>query len=165
MRIIGRIKEQFKTSKGKYVSPAPIEHLLTTHPLVESCCVMGAGLSKAFALVVLPQEAAVDPHNASSRADCERQLTQLLEEVNAKLDAHERLHFLVVTDEPWTIGNGFLTPTMKLRRAVIEKSYMKHFEEWDQKHTPVIWHLVRARIQRKHRKQSLSVSPGYCPNG
>src|ERR1017187_6613521 len=57
VKIIGRVKEQFKTSKGKYVAPAPIESRLMAHPAIEACCVMGAGRSSPFAVVVLSPDA------------------------------------------------------------------------------------------------------------
>src|SRR3546814_4167403 len=43
LRVTGRVKELFKTSKGKYVAPAPIENRLSTHPKVEAVCVTGPG--------------------------------------------------------------------------------------------------------------------------
>ena len=57
LKIIGRVKEQFKTSKGKYVAPAPIESRLMAHPAVEACCLMGAGLPSPFAVVLLTEDA------------------------------------------------------------------------------------------------------------
>jgi long-chain acyl-CoA synthetase len=134
LKITGRVKEQFKTSKGKYVSPAHIEELLSVHPAIEGCCVMGDGMTNAFALVVVSQQSVED------RANLERSLESLLEQVNAHLEAHERLGFLVITDEPWTVANGFLTPTMKLKRAVLETRYSKFFEQWAGEKGRVVWH-------------------------
>ena len=57
LKIVGRLKEQFKTSKGKYVAPAPIESRLAAHPAVDACCLMGAGQPSPFAIVVLSDEA------------------------------------------------------------------------------------------------------------
>jgi len=57
LKIVGRMKEQFKTSKGKYVAPAPIESRLATHPAVEACCLMGAGLASPFAVILLSEDA------------------------------------------------------------------------------------------------------------
>src|ERR1035441_942514 len=56
LRIIGRVKEQFKTSKGKYVMPTPIECQLLAHPVVDACCLMGAGMAHPFAVVLLAEE-------------------------------------------------------------------------------------------------------------
>ena len=56
LKLTGRVKEQFKTSKGKYVAPAPIENHINANPMVESCLVSGVGQSAAYALVVLNEE-------------------------------------------------------------------------------------------------------------
>ncbi len=133
-RITGRIKEQFKTSKGKYVAPAPIEIRLAAHPDVESCCLMGTGLANPFAVVILTAQARQQP-----RPQVEQALGELLETVNAQLNPHERLAFVLVAEEPWTIANGFLTPTLKLRRATLEQHYLSRIEAWQREGRPVIW--------------------------
>ena len=61
--------------------------------------------------------------------------------MNAQLEAHERLGFLVVTDEPWTIANGLLTPTMKLKRSVLEDRYGSLFHQWVDQQSPIVWHV------------------------
>jgi len=134
VRIVGRIKEQFKTSKGKYVAPAPIEMKLAAHTDVESCCLMGSGMASPFAVVVLTAEARERPRPAVAEA-----LAQLLDSVNAQLDHHERLAFLVVAEEPWTIGNGLLTPTLKLKRGSLEQRYLARVEAWKRGDERVVW--------------------------
>ncbi len=134
VRIVGRIKEQFKTSKGKYVAPAPIEMKLAAHPDVESCCLMGSGMASPFAVVVLSAEARERPRPAVAEA-----LAQLLDSVNAQLEHHERLAFLVVGEEPWTIGNGLLTPTLKLKRGSLEQRYLARVEAWKRDGERVLW--------------------------
>ncbi len=134
VRIVGRIKEQFKTSKGKYVAPAPIEMKLAAHPDVESCCLMGSGMASPFAVVVLSAEARERPRPAVAEA-----LARLLDSVNAQLEHHERLAFLVVTEEPWTIGNGLLTPTLKLKRGSLEQRYLARVEAWKRDGERVLW--------------------------
>ena len=140
LRIIGRVKEQFKTSKGKYVSPTPIEKLLSAHPGIEACCVTGAGMSHPFALVLLAQETRDSISTPEGRRSVELSLEDLLDRVNAQLEAHERLSFLVVTPGPWTIANGLLTPTMKLKRNVLDLTYSKYFGEWTTASGPIVWH-------------------------
>jgi long-chain acyl-CoA synthetase len=141
LRIIGRVKEQFKTSKGKYVSPAPIEHLLSAHPEIEACCVMGAGAAQPFALVLLFREALPGLNDPEELTRREQAFQALLDQVNARLEAHEKLQFMVVTDQPWTIGNGLLTPTMKLKRNVLENQYGRYFDEWKERKRAIVWHL------------------------
>ncbi len=139
LRIIGRVKEQFKTSKGKYVAPAPIESQLTANPAVESCCLLGAGLSAPCALVVLSPEAQERANDPKEREKIEESLRALREEVNSQVDSWERLAFIAVVDGPWSIGNGFLTPTMKVKRSILESHYQPLIEQWDREEKPVIW--------------------------
>ena len=139
LRLTGRIKEIFKTSKGKYVAPAPIENRLGEHSRIEQVCVVGDGLPQPIALCVLSdvgrQEAAND-----SRNELESSLKALLAEVNGRLDQHERLQGLVLVKEVWAVENGFLTPTLKIKRAVIEGTYGERFSEWQQRSEAVLWH-------------------------
>ncbi len=138
-RITGRTKEIFKTSKGKYVAPAPIENKLSAHPDVEACCVMGESQAQACALVMLSEEALERNATAAAREETLKSLERLLLEVNGELDAHEQLAFLVVVDEQWEVENGFLTPSMKIKRAVIESHYGNNLDAWYGRRRPVIW--------------------------
>jgi long-chain acyl-CoA synthetase len=142
LKIIGRAKEQFKTSKGKYVSPSGIEKLLGADSRIEACCVTGAGMPKALAIVVLSEEARKSIDDPEAKAACEESLHALLVRVNGELEAHEKLSCLVVADDPWTIGNGFLTPTLKLKRPMLEHAYSKYFDEWYQQEKPIVWHTA-----------------------
>lgn len=139
LRITGRVKELFKTSKGKYVAPAPIENRLMRHPKVEAVCVAGAGRPQPFALMMLSLEAQAAAVNPSDRGPLERELSDLLDEVNAELEPHEVLDFLAVVKEQWTIENGFLTPTMKIKRDVIECRYEPEVEGWASRRRKVVW--------------------------
>ena len=56
LKITGRAKELFKTAKGKYVAPAPIENRINVHPLVELSLVSGVGQPAAYAIVVLAED-------------------------------------------------------------------------------------------------------------
>jgi long-chain acyl-CoA synthetase len=138
-RIIGRVKEQFKTSKGKYVAPAPIESRLAEHPAVESCCLMGSGLPSPFALVVLNAEARARCEGAAARKAMEESLEAQLTSLNAGLDPHERVAFVAVVPEPWTIDNELITPTLKIRRSKVEQRYLSRFDEWRNSNHRVVW--------------------------
>jgi long-chain acyl-CoA synthetase len=138
LRLTGRLKEIFKTSKGKYVAPAPIENRLAVHSRIEQVCVVGDGLSAPLGLCVLSavglQDAASTARNALHAS-----LESLLEEVNGALDKHERLRQLVVVKDSWAVENGFLTPTLKIKRNVIEATYGARFEEWSARSEAVLW--------------------------
>jgi long-chain acyl-CoA synthetase len=144
LRIIGRLKEQFKTSKGKYVTPAPIEGRLMEHPAVDACCLMGSGHPSPFAVIVLAdpvRERCVAPE---ARRAIEESLRELMERVNAELDPFERLSMIVVAAGPWSIANGLMTPTLKIRRGLLEERYQQMVDEWRAQSSPVVWESMPA---------------------
>jgi long-chain acyl-CoA synthetase len=140
LRISGRVKDIFKTGKGKYVAPAPIEDKLVMHTAVEACCVTGANLGQPLALVMLNMEAARRAIDAAERQALEASLASHLESINALLDPHERLDCLVVVSQPWTVESGLITPTFKVRRNRIEDVYAAHYERWVVERRKVVWH-------------------------
>jgi long-subunit acyl-CoA synthetase (AMP-forming) len=139
LRITGRVKELFKTSKGKYVAPAPIENLLNADSNIEQSCVTGSGRPQPHALVLLSEQQRAALKNGADRSAVEALLKQLLVKVNEQVEEHEKLAFLVVVKEPWQIENGFLTPTMKIKRPVIEEAYAPASDEWYERKQSVIW--------------------------
>ncbi|WP_223570701.1 AMP-binding protein [Pseudomonas sp. BF-R-26] len=138
LRLTGRLKEIFKTSKGKYVAPAPIENRLAVHARIEQVCVVGDGLSAPLGLCVLSAVGQQDA-KGSARAGLHSSLEKLLEEVNGVLDRHERLRRLVVVKDSWAVENGFLTPTLKIKRNMIEAAYGARFAEWSERSEAVLW--------------------------
>ena len=58
---------------------------------------------------------------------------------NPKLDPHENIAFAVVTQDQWTIENGMLTPTMKIKRDVIEGKYADRVDGWYAAGEKVVW--------------------------
>ncbi|RPH61284.1 MAG: AMP-binding acetyl-CoA synthetase, partial [Burkholderiales bacterium] len=130
LRITGRAKELFKTAKGKYVAPAPIENRINANPLVELSLVSGVGQSAAYAIVQLAEDLRPRVGEPSVRAQVRGELERLLDEVNRGVTEHEKLRMIVVTREPWSIENGFLTPTMKVRRSRIEAAVQPQVERW-----------------------------------
>lgn len=139
LRLIGRLKEEFKTSKGKYVYPARIEEQLTVTGVFESVAVFGAGFNQPFALAVLLPERQDACSNPNGRAAVEAEIVACLERVNANLELTERLSFLAVSQEPWTIDNGCLTPTLKVRRFALEQRYSSQFQQWEHAGRKILW--------------------------
>jgi long-chain acyl-CoA synthetase len=137
LRITGRVKDLFKTSKGKYVAPAPIEDRLVMHELVEACAVTGANLGQPLGIVMLNVEGIAKAKDA--RGEVESSLSAHLEAVNEKLDPHEQMDCLVVVTEPWSVDNGFITPTFKVKRNRIEEVYGPNYEKWVGSRKKVIW--------------------------
>ncbi|MCQ6263979.1 AMP-binding protein [Alcanivorax sp. MM125-6] len=138
LRITGRIKEIFKTEKGKYVAPAPIENRLGSQPGVELACVIGSNMAQPVALLNLTPEEQEKLGKGAEKDHFTKSLEELLERVNKQLDPHERLNCLVICKTPWTVENGLITPTLKLKRNEIEKHYAADLPEWG-KSRGVIW--------------------------
>ena len=118
LTITGRVKDIFKTSKGKYVAPSPIEMKLSVNKNIEQVCIVGYSVPQPIALITLSEIGL-----SKQKEDLIKSLEKTLKIVNTKLDAHERLHNIVVVNEEWNIENKLLTPTMKIKRNSIEKKY------------------------------------------
>ena len=139
LKITGRVKELFKTSKGKYIAPAPIENILNNDVHVELSCVAGSGYPQPFAHIVLAEERRSSLHNTEAKDRITAALSKLLSETNMLVEHHEQLAFLAVITDDWTPANGLLTPTLKIRRAVIEDRYQSQVSDWYAQQTNVIW--------------------------
>ena len=139
LKITGRVKELFKTSKGKYVAPAPIENKLNSHPMIEMSMVSGVGQPAAYAMVILSEELRPKQNDPAFRKEVESELAQLLKSVNAELPDYEKLQMIVISKDPWTIENGFLTPTMKIRRGRIEEGVAARVDAWFDTKGKVQW--------------------------
>lgn len=140
LKITGRVKELFKTSKGKYVAPVPIENRIGDHPDVEVVCVTGIDQPRPFALIMLSEEArARREKNELDTDTLTKDFQQLLADTNAQLEEHEKLACMVVVRDAWTIEDGFLTPTMKIKRSEIESHYMSQVDAWCAQREPVVW--------------------------
>lgn len=130
LKITGRIKEIFKTSKGKYIAPAPIENRLMSHDAIEMVCVSGANQTQPHALVMLAEESRPKMADEAFRKEIEESFKKLIADVNKTVDPHEQLAFITVMSDEWSIENSFLTPTMKLKRNVVEDAYQEQVENW-----------------------------------
>ncbi|TAH11357.1 MAG: AMP-binding acetyl-CoA synthetase [Curvibacter sp.] len=139
LRITGRLKDIFKTSKGKYVAPAPIEDLLVLHPDIEACAVTGANLAQPLALVMLSPDAIARSQSSEGRDPLNHSLQLHLKAVNAKLEPHEKLAYLAAVTTAWTPENGFVTPTLKVKRDKVEVMYAHRFSVWLAQGQPVVW--------------------------
>ena len=117
--LTGRVKEIFKTARGKYVAPAPIEgRFLETH-LAEQACLTGHGLAQTVMALVLA-EAVLERDEAELIAE----LLEHTAAVNRYLDKHEKIGALIVSREPWSQENDVLTHTLKIKRDELEKRYV-----------------------------------------
>lgn len=125
LTITGRAKDQFKTDKGKYISPAPIELELTKNLDIEQVCVVGMGIPQPIMLVI-PSEVG---KNKPLEALCESLLQSILE-INPTLEKHEKIEKAIIMNENWTVENGLMTPTLKIKRSQVEKIHMPMYRSW-----------------------------------
>jgi long-chain acyl-CoA synthetase len=142
LKITGRVKDLFKTSKGKYVAPAPIEDKLVMNPAVEACCVTGANLGQPLALLMLNADAVKKAAQSEGKAEIESSLAEHLKAINETLDPHEQVDCLVLMTEPWTVDNDLITPTFKVKRNRVEDLFAKNYETWVGSRKKVIWYRV-----------------------
>lgn len=139
LKITGRIKDIFKTSKGKYVMPVPIEQKIGNHEMIESVCVGGSSLSQPVAFVMLAEDIRHKLQHGTKREEIEAELEKLRNETNQSLESHEKIGFFVVINELWTMDNDMLTPTMKIKRNKIEAKYNNALAGWAEQATHVVW--------------------------
>lgn len=132
--ITGRIKDQFKTDKGKYISPAPIELQLLHNKHIEQACVVGMGIPQPIALVVLAESG-----KRCSRDQLQAELNSFLDELNPRLENFEQLEKIIVLRNDWTVENGLMTPTLKVKRNEIEKIFLPNYKTWYQMQDRILW--------------------------
>jgi long-chain acyl-CoA synthetase len=143
LKLTGRKKELFKTAKGKYVAPAPIENIINENTMIELSLVSGVGQEAAYALVLPAEALRPKLSDPMVKANFEKEMAGVLAKVNAKVADYEQLRMIVVVTNPWTIENGFLTPTLKIKRSKIEADVAGKVDGWFGTHLgangAVIW--------------------------
>ena len=139
LKITGRIKDIFKTSKGKYVMPVPTEQKLGNNELIESVCVGGSSQPQPVAFIMLPEEIRHQLKQNSKNVEIENSLKLLRNSINETLESHEKISFFVVVNEPWTMENDLLTPTLKIKRNKIESRYEPFLNQWAAQKQEVVW--------------------------
>ena len=123
--ITGRAKDQFKTDKGKYISPAPMELTLSKNPDIDQVCVVGMGIPQPIMLVI-PSAAG----KSKTPSELKESLLRSILDINPSLEKHEKIEKAVVMKEDWTIENGLMTPSLKIKRSQVEKIHMPMYREW-----------------------------------
>ena len=116
LTITGRAKDQFKTDKGKYISPAPIELAVSKNTDIEQVCIVGMGIPQPIMLVI-PSILG----KTKSKTELSESLLQSILEVNPTLEKHEKIEKAIIMKEDWTVENGLVTPTLKIKRTLVEK--------------------------------------------
>lgn len=132
--LTGRVKDTFKTAKGKYIIPSPIEWNFSGNNDIEQICLVGLGCPQPMLLVV-PSEMGT----AKSKAELKESLASTLNAVNAKLPNYQRVSTIVITKETWGVENGLLTPTLKVKRGKMNSRYRDHFMKWHDDKEMIVW--------------------------
>ena len=125
LSITGRIKDQFKTDKGKYISPAPIELELLKNGDIDQVCIVGTGIPQPIALVVVSELG-----KPKSKDELEKSLMGTVKELNPSLENFEKIAKVIIMDEDWSVDNGLLTPTLKVKRNRVEAIHKDRYAQW-----------------------------------
>ena len=141
LKITDRKKQMFKTSGGKYIAPQVIESELKQSLLIEQIMVLGEGKNMASALIQPSFEHAkvwLEEQGVSCKDDpesiCKNEI--LSEKINNEIRLHdekfgkwERVKAIRLTPEVWSVEEGHLTPTMKVKRKVIMEKYQNLIDD------------------------------------
>jgi long-chain acyl-CoA synthetase len=134
LTITGRIKDLFKTDKGKYIAPAPIEVKLLQNVDIEQVCIVGMGVPQPLMLTVLSAKG-----KSKSKEEITKSLTQTISEINPVLESYEAIEKAVIMKTDWTIESGLITPTLKVKRNEIEKIHLPTYPKWYAMEGTVVW--------------------------
>lgn len=134
LRIVGRTTDTFKSSKGKYILPVPIEDKLISNEYIEQICLVGLGLPQPMALINLSENGV-----SEDRETVKASLASHLDEVNSKLESYKKVSSYVITKDNWTIANKLITPTLKVRRGFIHDMYSPKYDGWVETKDKVIF--------------------------
>ena len=134
LHVTGRVKDTFKSAKGKYIIPAPMEFQFSKSLLIENIAIVGLGVPQPLALVALS-----DIGKAKGKSEVTADFKQQLDEVNSQLIAYQKINSIIIVDEDWTVENNILTPTMKIKRTELNKKYHHQYDDWYEQKENIIW--------------------------
>ncbi len=134
VRIIGRVKDAFKTAKGSYITPNPMEEVLAKNDFVEQVCVVGLGIPQPIALYNLSEIG----RNAD-KAAVEDSIVSSIVALNETRAKYEHISTAVIQSEAWTMDNEFLTPTLKVKRFNLDSAFGEQYLEWHECPEKVVW--------------------------
>jgi long-chain acyl-CoA synthetase len=132
--VIGRVSDSFKTAKGQFIVPNPMEELLAQNSYIEQVCLVGITTPQPLALVNLSEEGA-----GLNKEVIKNAFSQLLEKINADFASYQKISTIVITKDLWSEQNQLLTPTLKVRRSKINEKYADRLPEWHEKEEIVVW--------------------------
>lgn len=134
LRIVGRVSDAFKTSKGKFIIPNPLEEKIEKNELVEQVCVVGLGIPQPIAILNLSEVAQSRP-----KEEIETSISDTLTVLNKDLANYTKISTIIIDNKIWNTENKLLTPTLKIRRGEIDHQFSPHFQDWFEDKNEVIW--------------------------
>lgn len=134
LHLTGRVSDTFKSAKGKFIVPAPIEWGFAKNNFIELIAVVGLAIPQPIALVVLSEIG-----RSTSKEEVEKSLALNLREVNKDLAKYQQVKAVIVMKDDWNVDNGILTPTLKIRREQLNKEYQEYYLRWFETDREVIW--------------------------
>jgi long-chain acyl-CoA synthetase len=134
LTITGRVKDQFKTDKGKYISPAPLELKMSVNKDIDQICLVGTGIPQPIALITLSESG-----KAKSKESLCAGLIETVNQINSHIEKHEKIEKVIIMKEDWNVANGLTTPTLKVKRNAIEKIHQQFYKSWFENEDKVIF--------------------------
>lgn len=135
VKILGRISENFKNQSGEYITPSSIEKKFESHGLAEQLCLVGRGLPHNVLLVALDATA----RKEKSKEEITSMLQDSLRRLNRGLAKFEKISNIIVVKEPWTPANNMMTPTLKVKRKIVEQHYAELIQHTAVEKKVVLW--------------------------
>lgn len=135
VKILGRLSENFKNQTGEFIAPSPIEKLFSVNPMLEQLCLVGRELPSNVLLVTLNEGVRL----GMPKEEITHALQETLKQVNSKLVKYEKVSHILVLKDAWTTENDKLTPTLKVKRRVVEKDYAELIQKALQKSQSIVW--------------------------
>ncbi len=134
VRVVGRVKDAFKTSKGSYVTPNPMEEVMMKNDYIEQVCVAGLGIPQPIAMVNLSEIGL-----AANKNVVENSLVESIQAANQQRAKYEKISTVIVDNDLWSAENGMLTPTLKVKRWKLDELYREDYLNWHEADGKVIW--------------------------
>lgn len=135
VKILGRLSENFKNQTGEFIAPSPIEKLFSANQMIEQLCLVGRELPSNVLLVTLNEGVRL----GMPKEEVNQSLQDTLKQVNSKLTKYEKVSHILILKDIWTTENDKLTPTLKVKRRVVEEAYAHLIQEALQQHQSIIW--------------------------
>lgn len=138
LRITGRKKEILVTSGGKNVAPAPLEDRVRLHPLVSNCMVIGDGRDFVTALITLDPIQLLRWREQTPDGDLSATIQSAVDDANSLVSRPESIRAFRIVDGDFTVEDGLLTSSRKLRRAAIAAAYVADIDVLYQPRQPAV---------------------------